>query len=84
VLPARQRGKPEITTKLPIASRATTLRWCTFYSFTVLAIAGFGDITTTLIQSRFPTVLEAVTGVMHMAILIAHLTGVYPVVANKP
>lgn len=54
-----------------------------FYSFTVLTTAGFGDITPVLIQSRFPTILEAVTGVMYVAILIARLTGVYPVVGPK-
>lgn len=55
-----------------------------FYSFTVLTTAGFGDITPALIQSRFPTILEAVTGVMYVAILIARLTGVYPVVGKQP
>jgi len=54
-----------------------------FFSFTVLTTAGFGDITPTLIQSRFLTLLEAVTGVMYVAILIARLTGVYPVVGSK-
>jgi ion channel len=54
-----------------------------FYSFAVLTTAGFGDITPTLIQSRFPTILEAVAGVMYVAILIARLTGVYPVI-KKP
>jgi hypothetical protein len=54
-----------------------------FYSFTVLTTAGFGDITPMLIQSRFSTILEAVTGVMYVAILIARLTGVYPVVGTK-
>ena len=51
-----------------------------FYSFTVFTTAGFGDITPILIQSRFLTLIEAVTGVMYVAILIARLTGVYPVV----
>ena len=55
-----------------------------FYSFTVFTTAGFGDITPVLIQSRFPTILEAVTGVMYVAILIARLTGVYPVSGTKP
>ena len=54
-----------------------------FFSFAVLTTAGFGDITPTLIQSRFPTILEALTGVMYVAILIARLTGVYPVTQNK-
>ena len=55
-----------------------------FFSFTVLTTAGFGDITPILIQSRFLTILEAVTGVMYVAILIARLTGVYPMVGTKP
>jgi hypothetical protein len=55
-----------------------------FYSFTVLTTAGFGDVTALLIQARFATILESVTGVMYVAILIARLTGVYPIVATKP
>jgi Ion channel len=55
-----------------------------FFSFTALTTAGFGDITPTLIQSRFLTILEMVTGVMYVAILIARLTGVYPIVDRKP
>lgn len=54
-----------------------------FYSFTVLTTAGFGDVTPLLIHSRFATILEAVMGVMYVAILIARLTGVYPVVGTK-
>jgi hypothetical protein len=55
-----------------------------FFSFTALTTAGFGDFTPTLIQSRFLTILEMVTGVMYVAILIARLTGVYPIVDRKP
>jgi hypothetical protein len=55
-----------------------------FYSFTVLTTAGFGDITPASIHSRFPTILEALTGVMYVAILIARLTGVYPVAGKTP
>lgn len=55
-----------------------------YFSFTTLATVGFGDITPMLIQSRFLTILEMVTGVMYVAILIARLTGVYPVVAKQP
>jgi hypothetical protein len=54
-----------------------------YFSFTALTTAGFGDITPVLIQSRFLTILEMVTGVMYVAILIARLTGVYPVVTKK-
>ncbi len=55
-----------------------------YFSFTALSTAGFGDITPLLIQSRFLTILEMVTGVMYVAILIARLTGVYPIVGTKP
>ena len=55
-----------------------------FFSFTAITTAGFGDITPALIQSRFLTIFEMVTGVMYVAILIARLTGVYPVVEKKP
>lgn len=48
-------------------------------SFTVLATAGFGGVTPASIEWRLLTVLEAVAGVMYVAILIARLTGVYPV-----
>ena len=54
-----------------------------FFSFTVLTTAGFGDITPMLIHARFLTLLEAVAGVMYVAILIARLTGVYPVAGTK-
>jgi hypothetical protein len=54
-----------------------------YFSFTALSTTGFGDITPMLIQSRFLTMLEMVTGVMYIAILIARLTGVYPVVEKK-
>ena len=54
-----------------------------YFSFTTLATVGFGDITPALVHSRFLTILEMITGVMYVAILIARLTGVYPVV-DKP
>lgn len=55
-----------------------------YFSFTALTTAGFGDVTPVLVQSRFLTILEMVAGVMYVAILIARLTGVYPVVAKRP
>ena len=54
-----------------------------YFSFTALSTTGFGDITPMLIQSRFLTMLEMVTGVMYIAILIARLTGVYPIIEPK-
>ncbi|NWF71716.1 MAG: voltage-gated potassium channel [Nitrospirae bacterium] len=54
-----------------------------YFSFVALTTAGFGDVTPALVQSRFLTILEMIAGVMFVAILIARLTGVYPVV-DKP
>lgn len=54
-----------------------------YFSFTTLATVGYGDITPALVQSRFLTILEMITGVMYVAILIARLTGVYPVLPKK-
>ena len=54
-----------------------------YFSFTALTTAGFGDVTPALVQSRYLTVVEMVIGVMYVAILIARLTGVYPVVDKK-
>jgi Ion channel len=65
------------------APKTLDMAYLIFYSFTVLTTAGFGDVTPMLMQSRFPTILEALTGVMYVAILIARLTGVYPVVGTK-
>ena len=64
--------------------QALDMRELIYFSFSVLTTSGFGDITPVLIQSRFLVILEGVTGVMYVAILIARLTGVYPVVAPKP
>lgn len=55
-----------------------------YFSFTALSTAGFGDIAPAVIQSRYLTVLEMVVGVMFVAILIARLTGVYPIVDRRP
>jgi hypothetical protein len=54
-----------------------------YFSFTALTTAGFGDIAPALIQSRYLTILEMVVGVMFVAILIARLTGVYPIVDRR-
>lgn len=51
-----------------------------YFSFTTLTTAGFGDITPVAIHARYLTILEQMTGVMYVAILIARLTGVYPIV----
>ncbi|MEN9478837.1 MAG: hypothetical protein RLZZ298_232 [Pseudomonadota bacterium] len=50
-----------------------------YFSFMVLTNTGLGDITPAVIYARYLVMLESVTGVMYVAILIARLTGVYPV-----
>jgi hypothetical protein len=66
------------------APRMLDLSELIFFSFAVFTTAGFGDITPTVIQSRFLTIVEAVTGIMYVAILIARLTGVYPIATASP
>jgi hypothetical protein len=65
------------------APKALDMTELIYFSFTTLATVGYGDFTPALVQSRFLTILEMITGVMYVAILIARLTGVYPVV-DKP
>ena len=54
-----------------------------YFSFAALSTAGFGDIAPALMQSRYLTILEMIVGVMFVAILIARLTGVYPLVDRR-
>ena len=63
--------------------QALDIRDLIYFSFSIITTSGFGDITPVLLQSRFLVILEGVTGVMYVAILIARLTGVYPVVGAK-
>jgi hypothetical protein len=53
-----------------------------YFSFTTLTTAGFGDITPVLKQARVLAILEACTGVLYTAILIARLASEYPAVAK--
>lgn len=56
-----------------------------YFSFSVITTAGFGDITASLFQSRCFVMLEATTGVLYVAILIARLAGSYqPEERSKP
>lgn len=54
-----------------------------YFSFSVLTTSGFGDITPQLMQARFVAIFEQIVGVMYVAILIARLTGVYPIVNRE-
>jgi hypothetical protein len=63
--------------------QALDIRELIYFSFAALSTAGFGDIAPVTMQSRYLTILEMVVGVMFVAILIARLTGVYPIVDKR-
>jgi len=48
-----------------------------FYSFVTLTSTGYGDIVPATAQARSLSILEAVSGTMYIAVLIARLVGVY-------
>jgi hypothetical protein len=48
-----------------------------YYSFTTLTTLGYGDITPVSPLARILASLEAVTGVLYVAVLIAGLVGMY-------
>jgi voltage-gated potassium channel len=50
---------------------------CIFYSYATLTTLGYGDIVPVTAQARSLSILEAVSGVLYVAVLIARLVGVY-------
>src|SRR5689334_2550107 len=50
---------------------------CLFYSFVTLTSLGYGDIVPITAHARSLSVLEAICGIMYVAVLIARLVGVY-------
>lgn len=50
---------------------------CMFYSFVTLTSLGYGDMVPVISQSRSLSILEAVSGIMYVAILIARLVAIY-------
>src|SRR5215467_13378622 len=50
---------------------------CVFYSFVTLTTIGYGDIVPMTAQARSLSILEAVSGIMYVAVLIARLVGVH-------
>jgi hypothetical protein len=56
-----------------------TIDWsdCIFFSFVTLTSTGYGDIAPVSAQARSLASLEAVSGTMYMAVLVARLVGVY-------
>lgn len=53
---------------------------CMFYSFVTLTSLGYGDIVPITAQARSLSILEAVSGVMYVAVLIARLVSLHSVV----
>jgi hypothetical protein len=62
-----------------VSGANTIAGWSTFnyYSFTTLTTLGYGDITPVTDQAQSLTILEAITGVLFTALLIARLVGLY-------
>ena len=50
---------------------------CVFYSFVTLTSTGYGDIVPLTAQARSLSILEAVSGMMYVAVLIARLVGLH-------
>src|SRR5215467_1393426 len=62
-----------------------TMDWsdCVFYSFVTLTSLGYGDILPMTPQARSLSMLEAVSGIMYIAILIARLVGLYSAMKSQ-
>jgi Ion channel len=56
-----------------------TVDWfdCMFYSFVTLTSLGFGDVVPVSPPCRSLSILEAVSGIMYVAVLVARLVGLY-------
>jgi hypothetical protein len=50
---------------------------CMYFSFVTLTSTGFGDMVPTTAHSRSLSILEAVSGIMYVAELVARLVGLY-------
>jgi hypothetical protein len=59
-----------------------TMEWfdCVFYSFVTLTSLGYGDIVPITAQARTLSILEAVTGTMYVAVLVARFVALYSAV----
>jgi len=51
---------------------------CMYYSYMTLTTLGYGDIVPMTAHARSVSILEAVSGVLYVAVLIARLVGLYP------
>jgi Ion channel len=50
---------------------------CVFYSFVTLTTIGYGDIVPITAQARSLSILEAVSGTLYVAVLVARFVGLY-------
>lgn len=50
---------------------------CMFYSFVTLTTTGYGDMVPVTAHSRSLSILEAISGTMYLAVLIARLVGMH-------
>ena len=50
---------------------------CMFYSFVTLTTIGYGDIVPMTAQARSLSILEAISGTLYMAVLVARFVGLY-------
>jgi len=56
---------------------------CMFYSFVTLTSLGYGDMVPISAQVRSLSILEAVSGIMYVAVLVARLVGLYAVAKSE-
>lgn len=56
---------------------------CMYYSFVTLTSTGYGDMVPATAQGRSVSILEAVSGIMYVAILIARLVSLYSVTKRR-
>ena len=56
---------------------------CMFYSFVTLTSLGYGDMVPISAQVRSLSILEAVSGIMYVAVLVARLVGLYAVTKSE-
>ena|SRR5215510_1797375 len=57
---------------------------CMFYSFVTLTSLGYGDMVPVTPHGRSLSILEAVSGIMYVAVLVARLVGLYAAPKSGP
>jgi len=66
---------------IPVTSISDSMIWLDFiyYSFTTLTTLGYGEVHPITHQARSLSILEAVTGVLYVAFLVARLVSMYQI-----